>query len=287
MCYNAILPITIKSSNADAFLFRLTHILNRWRKMIQKYGKLDINNLADDCNIISKAIKSENLKNNIRNAIRRCRDLALSANMSLNSLGKSLDYTLKLLCEAQEDRNIKEIKQNYADQGMTERYRPLSKRLKKEKIRRIGKNITLTDSENDKPYIRRFVRRFVEKRAAQTVFKVSGKKDRHTNRFRQSVRRAVSFSLYNASFTDFEFEKRFNGTHWKVVYYPAKKTKLLKAKKSYNSFEDATFAAENYMRLHPEDSRVMQAYKCAHCDKWHIGHGAQELSIEDNIQQVG
>ncbi|MDE6578676.1 MAG: hypothetical protein K2J82_09910 [Muribaculaceae bacterium] len=272
MCYNAILPITIKSKKADALLFRLTCIFNRWRKMIKNYGKLDCTSLTDDFNLISMVIKSCDMKNSVRSAVRTCRDIALSSDPSLPDLYSSLSRTLRILCEEQEDSSIKTIKKIYDDQGMTERYRPLSKRLRKEKIRRLGKEIIFTDINSDRPATTRLVRRIIEKRAAQTVFKNSGRSGHDSNRFRQSVRRAASFSLYNTSFIDYDREKRFNATHWKVIHYASKGTKALKAKRSYNTQEDALNAIENHYRNHPGDPRPMEAYLCAYCGKWHIGH---------------
>ncbi|MDE6009698.1 MAG: hypothetical protein K2G90_10875 [Muribaculaceae bacterium] len=286
MCYNAILPITLQSDNANTTLFRLTRIFNRWRKMIKSYEKLDSASLDEDVNFISKIVKSPDIKNKIRSAARNCRDIALASEFSLQSLYSALGKALRILREAQEDKSIQRIRKDYANQGMTERYRPLSKRLKKEKIRRLGKELIFTDMENDSPATTRLVRRFIEKRAAQTVFKNTCKKDRLSNRFRQSVRRATSFSLFNVSFTDYDVHKRINATHWKVVYYPSKGTKVLKAKKSFNSYEDALEAAQRYMNNHPEDPRVMEAYLCSYCGKWHIGHSSLKEATDLPIQEA-
>lgn len=102
-----------------------------------------------------------------------------------------------------------------ADQGMTERYAPLSRRLSREKIRRIDKEIMYADMEN--AGTSRLVRRIVEKRAAQAVHQSMGSHDKSTNRYRQSVRRATSFSLYNRTFAEYDAQLRAPGTHWKVV----------------------------------------------------------------------
>ena len=47
---------------------------------------------------------------------------------------------------------------------------------------------------------------------------------------------------------------------------------MLKAKLSYNSYEEAVEACNEYTINHPEDLNPMTAYKCDYCGKWHIGH---------------
>ena len=42
------------------------------------------------------------------------------------------------------------------------------------------------------------------------------------------------------------------------------------------------------MMNHPEDTRKMSAYKCEHCNKWHIGHErAAETPYLREIQIAG
>ena len=155
---------------------------------------------------------------------------------------------------------------------MTERYRPLSKRLAKEKIRKIGREVIYTDRHTDDSKTTKLVRRIVEKRAAQEAHKNAGKHDRETNRYRHSIQRAVSFNLYNKRYTEYDAELRAPGTHWKVQTHNSKGKKVLVAKFSYNTYEKAVEACTRYMMAHPEDPRPMSAYKCDYCGKWHIGH---------------
>lgn len=244
--------------------------------MLSSYGKLDTSSLSKDFLLISRVIRSGKISNAIRNNVRTCRDYALSGDVYKDALIDALSAALSQMCAAIEDRNVVKIKRENADQGMTERYRPLSKKLKKEKIRRLGKGIELTNRHTDAPKDTRLVRRFVEKRAAQTVFRMVGR----NRSFRQKVRRAVSFSLYNARFIDYDQNKRMHGTHWKVVYYPERNLKRLKSKRSYNTCEEALAACERYMNNHPEDSRPLYPYICHYCGKWHIGHNAS-LILEE------
>lgn len=272
MCYTATLPTVVKSDNLNSDLLNLTRIFNRWLKMLTSYGKLDETSLLDDFTAIAKVVKSHETNKDIKRAVQRCSDYALSAAMQIADLVRALSSALNLLCKAQEDKELRKIKKTYADQGMTERYRPLSKRLAKEKIRKIGREVIYTDRHTDDSKTTKLVRRIVEKRAAQEAHKNAGKHDRETNRYRHSIQRAVSFNLYNKRYAEYDAELRSPGTHWKVRTHNSKGKKVLVAKFSYNTYEEAVEACTCYMMAHPEDSCPMSAYKCDYCGKWHIGH---------------
>ena len=279
MCYTATLPTVIKSENLNSDLLNLTRIFNRWLKMLTSYGKLDETSLEGDFTAIARVVKSHEIKKDIKRAVQRCRDYALASVMQISDLVRSLISALKLLCKAQENKELRKVQKAYADQGMTERYRPLSKRLAKEKIRKIGKEVIYTDRHTDDAETTRLVRRFVEKRAAQEAHKNAGKYDRETNRYRHSIQRAISFNLYNKRYAEYDAELRAPGTHWKVSIHNSKGKKVLVAKFSYNTYEEAVEACTRYMMAHPEDSCPMSAYKCDYCGKWHIGH--QRLPHQD------
>ena len=149
MCYTATLPSVIKAENFNSDLFSLTRIFNRWLKMLKNYGKLDDTSLQDDFTVIAKVVKSHETKKDIRRAAKRCRDYALAETMRIADLVRYLTAALKCLCNAQESKEVRKIKKAYADQGMTEKYRPLSKRLAKEKIRKIGREVIYTDYHTD------------------------------------------------------------------------------------------------------------------------------------------
>lgn len=283
MCKTAILPVLVKSENTNNYLIHLTYVFNRWMKMLENYGKLDASTINDDYNVISKVLRLNNISKDTKRYITQCRDYALVETSHLQQFAKALRKAIKFLCKEQEDSSIKQLISHYANQGMTERYRPLSKRLEHEKIRRIGKKVMYTDYHVDDATTTKLVRRIVEKRAAQMVHHISSKEDRDSNRYRQNLRRATSFSLYNASFVDYDAKKRTPGTHWKVYRNHAGHSKRLKAKHSYNTYEEAIAACERYVMNHPGDSRAMSAYKCDHCNKWHIGHDRAIItSIEES-----
>lgn len=285
MCYTAKLPSVIKSENINSDLLNLTRIFNRWLKMLTSYGKLDEASLNDDFTAIAKVIKSQETKKDIKRAVQRCRDYALATVMRIEDLVKALMSALNLLCKAQENKELRKVKKAYADQGMTERYRPLTKRLAKEKIRKIGREVIYTDRHTDDAETTRLVRRIVEKRAAQEAHKNAGKHDRETNRYRHSIHRAVSFNLYNKRYVEYDAELRAPGTHWKVQTHNSKGKKVLVAKFSYNTYEEAVEACTRYMMAHPEDQRPMSAYKCDYCGKWHIGHERLPQQIAEAVAE--
>lgn len=272
MCYCSILPTAIDSKNLNDSLVQLSYVLNRWLKMLVKYGKLDSDSWNKDFNVISRALKSKSIDNKIKVAVQSCRNQALMEKKPYVKLHSLLESTLSMICSALENDDLLMVKSIHEDQGMTKRYKPLSKKLAKEKIHRLDREIIYTDSNSDDSTTTRLVRRIVEKRAAQMVAGFYKKGRRGTSSFRQSVRRAVSFSLYNASFTDYDAKKRASGTHWRVDFCHRGKLKRLKAKRSYKTREEAMEAYNKYHLLHPEDLRPISVYRCDHCGKWHIGH---------------
>lgn len=290
MCYTATLPTVIKSENFNSDLLNLTRIFNRWLKMLTSYGKLDESSFQNDLSAIARVIKSHATKKEIKRAVQRCRDYALAAVKQTTDFVRSLTSALNLLCKAQESKELRKVKKAYADQGMTERYRPLTKRLAKEKIRKIGREVIYTDRHTDDAETTRLVRRIVEKRAAQEAHKNAGKHDRETNRYRHSIQRAVSFNLYNKKYAEYDAELRAPGTHWKVQTHNSKGKKVLVAKFCYNIYDEAVEACTRYMMAHHEDPRPVSAYKCDYCGKWHIGHERLQQQIveagAENFQAI-
>lgn len=285
MAHSAILPTSMNLELLSSELGVLTYTFNRWLKMLYSYGKLDNAAINEDFSAISRVVRQANINGRLRNAIAACRDYALVGSEQIDNLISALHHALTLMCEEQEDDSIIEVAKKYSDQGMTERYRYLTKKLKREKIRRLDKSIMFTNVKTDDSATTKLVRRFVEKRAAQTVHRQFGNNSRESNKFRQSVRRATSFSLYNASITEYDVRKRAHGTHWKVIYKACNGKKILKNKHSYQTYEDAMEACRRYSAKRPEDTRPMTAYKCSYCDKWHIGHShdAEPILLESKV----
>lgn len=281
MCRHSILPTTLDSNRMDSDIVKLIYAFNRWLNVLEKYGKLDNESIDPDFSIIAKILKNTNKSKAIRKAVAICRDYALAGNAKTEELIRALRNALHLMSDALDSPHLKKVKQFRADQGMTEKYAPLSKRLAKEKIRKIGKTVQFTDSHTDDKDTSRLVRRFIEKRAAQTVYRFSNKSDVESNNYRQAVRRAVSFSLYSKGFTDYNAKLRAPGTHWSVTVSKRRKHARLRAKRSYTSFEEALAACELHMAKHPDDPIPLSPYKCGFCGKWHIGHDRQEKTTQE------
>lgn len=290
MCQTAILPTVLSSENANTALMQVTYVLNRWLKMLANYGKLDASSLCSDVEIISSFIGSTQVVDNIWRALVNCRYYAITKSGSVLSFLDQIEKTLKLLCRKQDCYEIRKIKKNRADQGMTERYRPLTKRLEKEKIRKLNKHLAYVDLDFDDSYDVKLIRRIVEKRAAQDVHRWKNSKSKDSNEFRQRVRRATSFSLYQTSFTDYDARKRAPGTHWRVIRRTKKGKVILKSKKGFYSYQDALDACNRYVLRHPDDPIPMSAYKCEFCGKWHIGHDrkskTQDYILVDSVAEA-
>lgn len=291
MGQTAILPTVLSNDSANTSLMEITYVLNRWLKMLTNYGKLDECSLCSDIEIISRVIDSTQVVDNMWRAMVNCRYYAITKSGSVEYFMAQIEKTLKLLCRKQDCHEIRKIKRNRADQGMTERYRPLTKRLEKEKIRKLNKHMAYVDLDFDNSNDVKLIRRIVEKRAAQDVHQWNNSKNKETNEFRQRVRRATSFSLYQTSFTDYDARKRAPGTHWRIIRLSRKGKVILKSKKGYSSYEAALEACNRYVLSHPEDRIPMSAYKCEFCGKWHIGHDREtktqdctkDCIIEDSV----
>lgn len=278
MSKKAILPTFMESDLLGSDIVNLMYVFNRWLNVLKKYGKLDSSNLTDDFNTISRVLKNPNHDKTLRRAVKYCRDYVLVEPKNTEDLIRSLRHALRLMRAAHENPSIRKVRKQYDDLGMTEKYSHLSKKLAKEKIRKIGKSILYTDERTDDVYTTKLVRRFVEKRAAQAAYRIAKERDFDTNCFRQSVRRAVSFSLYKKKYVDYNVSLRIHGTHWKVRHPKGGKTRLV-AKNTYNSYDEALNACELYIHNHPDDSKPMTPYMCDYCGKWHIGHERNPESI--------
>ena len=280
MCKNAILPTVMEADRLGSDTANLIYVFNRWLSILDRYGKLEY--YESDFMAISKIVKKSTDKS-IRRAVACCRDYALAETLNAKDLMRSLRKALRLMIDAHDTSAIKAIKKTRDDQGMTERYSHLSKRLSKERIRKIGKSVIFTDECTDDAYTTRLVRRIVEKRAAQAAYRIAKGHDLESNSYRQAVRRAVSFSLYKKTYVDYDVTLRINGTHWKVWHITGVGPRLT-AKKSYNSYEEAEAACERHRENHPGDPRPMSPYRCDYCCKWHIGHERipEETQVLDN-----
>lgn len=142
---------------------------------------------------------------------------ALAEFLNIQNFSRSLTSALKLMCMAQEDRAKCILKKQHANQGMRMRYRPLHNRLKKIYIRKLDMELMHADLDADSKETTRMVRRIVEKRAAQSAYRRSGRNREESNSYRHMMIRAISFRLYDTSITDYNARERSTGTHWKKI----------------------------------------------------------------------
>lgn len=284
MCYKPILPTTLNPQTMSESCLTLVYLFNRWAKNLQEFGKLDETSIDEDIKAVTGIINElEALESELKLSIVLCREYAQGGEMRYQALSSQLRHTLKLLCDQLDNASIKKLKKLHSDMGMSEVYRPLSRRLRKEKIRKVGKQLKYIDRESHDAKTTKLVERFVEKRAAQEVYKLWKNNNPGTNWYRQKIRRAKSFNLYNMDFSDYKPEDRFFGTHW-AVSYDCKGRRSLKKKRSFNSMEEAEKASQRYSEAHPEQEHPMTAYKCAHCGKFHIGH--YRYSRPEDVKQI-
>lgn len=281
-----ILPILIEESDGDEVLMNLVCVLNRWIKMLETYGKLEEATINSDVRTIDLALPYLIRFENLRKQIAVCKYYAIHEGSHVMRFNEYIKNCLSFLKKVMEDGKVKQIRKNYENQGMTERYNPLARRLAKEKIRKIDKPFISAAIDDDKK-TSKLVRRIVEKRAAQEVYRTGNYKEKYNNSFRQRVRRAVSFNLYKATAPEYDPKLRQYGTHWSVAYKSHVKGKYLISKKGYVTYEEALAASESYMACHPFELQKMQPYKCAHCTKWHIGHERTWSAIDEEVQLIG
>ena len=45
------------------------------------------------------------------------------------------------------------------------------------------------------------------------------------------------------------------------------------------AFDFASESIEKLEEKYPEEKRPMEAYKCSHCKKWHIGHKSEIIEL--------
>lgn len=77
MSKTTIFPTAIKKDDAHNRIMQAIYIFNRWRKMLQDYGKLDPNTMDDDLLEIDLVLKDAYVSGKARQMIATCRDSVL------------------------------------------------------------------------------------------------------------------------------------------------------------------------------------------------------------------
>ena len=159
--------------------------------------------------------------------------------------------------------------------GQQERYCYVTKSIFNERLRCKDdawlRNIDITTEE---PKTARIVRRIVEKRMCQTYHKQHKDVFRdHGNRSRHNMKRAVSYELYIlGQVENVNKLSRGNATHWKRQYDHNTGKVVFKKKFGYETIEEAKTSAIKLVQDKPWCRKAVNVYKCAHCNKYHIGH---------------
>lgn len=131
MSNSFILPSVVKLDTVSNDLVKISYVFNRWINQLNTFGHLDSHSVTEDFNTIQRILKSRSIARKIKKAVASCRDRIISAYSDVPKLSAYLTRTLEMISEHIEDSSIKKIRRRYADQGMTELYRPLLKRLKR------------------------------------------------------------------------------------------------------------------------------------------------------------
>ena len=283
MHYNPILPSITEFTKENLDLMRIALFLNQCRKSVCKHQGHPFDTLnKDDINFMSNFIKEASHRNSLIDAIALCRDYLLNKECKIAMLASQMTQTLRKICRHVDSVGIKKIKKQRASNGMTRRYRHLSTKLKREKVKKTNQQLQYIDIASGSANENYLVRRIIEKRSAQLV-------NRHFKNSRREVvryheKRAKSFSLYNLHFAKYNAEERYLNTHWKIIRNYGNEGIIFKSKRSYNSLAEAVEASQDYMAKHPEDCVPMTAYQCRHCGKWHIGHDYHSEHFNSEIQ---
>ncbi len=176
--------------------------------------------------------------------------------------------------------------------GQTERYRPATEKIFREKLRfRGGENLRNMDVLIENGLTSKKVRRIIEKRMCQAYHSQLGKRHPRGNYNRHHMSRAVSYQLHNiGQVEDIKGVNREESTHWKKRFDPITGECVFKPKMAYSTVEEALRAAQKEMNRFHNKKEPPTIYKCAHCGKYHIGHIPRErwdattiVSIDYNL----
>ena len=87
------------------------------------------------------------------------------------------------------------------------------------------------------------------------------------------MKRAVSYELYIiGQVENVKNLSRGNATHWKRQYDSNTGKVVFKKKFGYQTIEEARESAIKLVQDNPWCHNAVNVYKCAHCNKYHIGH---------------
>lgn len=254
----------------------IQNTLKRWELSLINFGKIDQWNINKDYNILCAFIAKGKSKT-ARSAVRECRDYSISLSCDAAILLSKVQNANRILNKPDDSRINREMKK-FNSVGQTKRYESITKKLYTEKLRfKEGQYLKDIDILMEDKATSRKVRRIVEKRMCQAYHRQHKIFPRYDGHDRHFMKRATSFQLHNLGQIECkEGICRSQFTHWKKTYDPIAGKIVFKKKMAYSAYEEATAAARQHMAMHPEETVPVTAYKCAFCDKWHIGHSTPE-----------
>ena len=267
----------------------IRNILKCWKNSLENYNKLDNWKLGDKLSTISVIRSSENNKDLIY-LIRGIRDSIISKNYTNERLLISINKALSIIDSPNYiPFNItpQKHKGRLKSCSLNERFKDDTHKIFEARLNfKKGMLLRNFDIEIESAKDSRKVRRIIEKRMCQAYHRHNKRTQNNTktlsNRNRYWMKRATSFQLYNIGQVEhIKNLSRGTSTHWKKVYDIQTGELVFKKKTAYNSMKDALKAIEKWYRTKPFETGDMQAYKCAFCKKWHIGHKSETFNTDD------
>ena len=166
--------------------------------------------------------------------------------------------------------------------GQQEWYCHVTKSIFNERLKCLGdtwlRNVDITMAV---PKITRKVRRIIEKKMCQTYHKQHKESfHRSGNKSRHNMKRAVSYELFvMGQVENVEQLSRGNLTHWKRWYDSNTGKVIFKKKHGYQTVEEAELSAIRLVNDNPWCRKSVSVYKCAYCNRYHIGHESSTTTL--------
>lgn len=263
------------------------NILRGWEVSLLRYGHIDSWNLNEKVNCIGDYLKSSEDSLSIRRLVSKIRDLVILPSYKTFLIIKMIRNVLYRIGISKDENT--DGKHNKLLLGQRVRFKGQTDKLFDERLKFMdGKLLRNFDVEIESARDAKKVRRIVEKRMSQAYYKMNCKATSRCDKSRNHrywMQRATAYQLYNIGQVEHvKNVSRGLSTHWKRMYDPITGEIVFKKKMVYSNYSEAMEAIDLWYENHPEDLGKMQAYKCAECRKWHIGHNTSLINedISDN-----
>jgi hypothetical protein len=260
----------------------LKRVLKSWKKSILNTGKVDNWNISSDLCVLGNYLRYEKDDNvEVLSLVRNLRDRIIYSTNDTDSKSAKIITRLLNLLEPKDftlEKAIKRVAKNKKDCGsQRRRFKGVTQRIFNERLKfKGGMLLRNFDIETEAASDSRIVRKIIEKRMCQAYYKMMRsytKFETPTNIDRYSSRRATRFQLFNiGQVDDIHSQTRGDSTHWKHLYDEQTGKMVLKKKVAFQTWEEAQEGLKSWRKKHPWEYFTVNAYKCASCGKWHIGH---------------